>query len=165
MMTEPGITLKTDDGEDFELQSRKGKWTVLYFYPKAETPGCTKQACAFRDGIVQIRMQGAEIFGISADDVNALKKFKANHSLNFTLLADPDLDAINGIFVPYLLIASRSGSASSVKLRLWFALNFRRASTSSALMPKSSAPSMRICAMPSLKAQACFVQPGVSALG
>ena len=105
----PGITLKTDDGEDFELQSRKGKWTVLYFYPKAETPGCTKQACAFRDGIVQIRMLGAEIFGISADDVNTLKKFKANHSLNFTLLADPDLDVINkyGTKMPLLRMSKR----------------------------------------------------------
>jgi len=90
----PGINLKTDEGKDFDLESRKGRWTVLYFYPKAETPGCTKQACAFRDGISEIRVLGAEVFGVSADGVNALRKFKANHNLNFTLLADPGLDVI-----------------------------------------------------------------------
>jgi peroxiredoxin Q/BCP len=61
---------------------------------KAETPGCTKQACAFRDGISQIRMLGAELFGVSSDGIEALKKFKVNHNLNFTLLADPELDVI-----------------------------------------------------------------------
>ena len=107
--TAPAINLKTDEGANFDLQSRKGKWTVLYFYPKAETPGCTKQACAFRDGITQIRALGAELFGISADNVDALKKFKANHSLNFKLLADPDLDAINkyGTKMPLLRMSKR----------------------------------------------------------
>jgi len=105
----PRINLKTDEGQNFDLQSRQGKWTVLYFYPKAETPGCTKQACAFRDGITQIRVLGAEVFGISADDVDALRKFKANHNLNFTLLADPDLDAINkyGTKMPLLRMSKR----------------------------------------------------------
>jgi peroxiredoxin Q/BCP len=105
----PQISLKTDEGQKFDLQSRKGKWTVLYFYPKAETPGCTKQACAFRDGIQQIRMLGAELFGISADDVDALRKFKANHKLNFSLLADPDLDAIRkyGTKMPLLRMSKR----------------------------------------------------------
>jgi thioredoxin-dependent peroxiredoxin len=90
----PGINLKTDEDKPFNLDSRKGQWTVLYFYPKAETPGCTKQACAFRDGISEIRSLGAEVYGVSADSVDALKKFKSNHSLNFTLLADPGADAI-----------------------------------------------------------------------
>ena len=105
----PGINLKTDEGTDFDLQSRKGQWTVLYFYPKAETPGCTKQACAFRDGISQIRMLGAELFGVSADSVQALKKFKTNHNLNFTLLADPELDAIKryGAKMPILSMSKR----------------------------------------------------------
>jgi peroxiredoxin Q/BCP len=91
----PGISLKTDEGTDFDLQSRKGQWTVLYFYPKAETPGCTKQACAFRDGI--------------SDGLEALKKFKANHNLNFTLLADPGLDAIKryGTKMPLLSMSKR----------------------------------------------------------
>jgi peroxiredoxin Q/BCP len=107
--TAPGINLKTDEGTDFDLQSRKGQWTVLYFYPKAETPGCTKQACAFRDSISQIRMLGAELFGVSSDGLDALKKFKANHKLNFTLLADPGLDAIKryGTKMPLLRMSKR----------------------------------------------------------
>jgi thioredoxin-dependent peroxiredoxin len=105
----PGITLKTDDGRDFDLHSRKGQWTVLYFYPKAETPGCTKQACAFRDSISQIRMLGGELFGVNSDGLEALKKFKANHNLNFTLLADPGLDAIKryGAKMPLLRMSKR----------------------------------------------------------
>jgi len=105
----PAFKLKTDAGADFDLQSRKGSWTVLYFYPKAETPGCTKQACAFRDNISQIRKLGAEIFGISADDVEALAKFKLNHNLNFTLLADPGLEVIKayGTKMPVMNMSQR----------------------------------------------------------
>jgi peroxiredoxin Q/BCP len=105
----PAVTLKTDQGAIFDLQSRKGQWTVLYFYPKAETPGCTKQACAFRDNIAEIRKLGAEIFGVSADDVEALEKFRKNHNLNFVLLADPGLDAIKayGTKMPVLNMSKR----------------------------------------------------------
>jgi peroxiredoxin Q/BCP len=105
----PGINLKTDEGTDFDLHSRKGQWTVLYFYPKAETPGCTKQACSFRDSISQIRMRGAELFGVSSDGLEALKTFKANHNLNFTLLADPGLDGIKryGTKMPLLRMSKR----------------------------------------------------------
>jgi peroxiredoxin Q/BCP len=90
----PPITAKTHEGADFDLNQRKGQWTVLYFYPKAETPGCTKQACAFRDDIQKIRAQGAEVFGISSDTVADQAKFHQHHHLNFTLLADPDLKII-----------------------------------------------------------------------
>lgn len=79
---------KTQTGEEFDLNSRKGKWTVLYFYPKAETPGCTKQACAFRDNIKNIRALGADVFGISVNTVKEQADFAKNHNLNFTLLAD-----------------------------------------------------------------------------
>ena len=105
----PIVNLKTDEGADFDLYSRKGQWTVLYFYPKAETPGCTRQACAFRDGVSQIRMLGAELFGVSSDRLEALKRFKAKHNLNFTLLADPGLDAIKsyGTKMPLLRISKR----------------------------------------------------------
>jgi|WetSurSiteA1Bulk_404760.scaffolds.fasta_scaffold33960_2 thioredoxin-dependent peroxiredoxin len=105
----PGLKLKTDEGASFDIQSRKGQWTVLYFYPKADTPGCTKQACAFRDNISQIRKLGAEIFGVSADGVDALKKFRKNHNLNFTLLADPGLDAIKayGTKMPVVSMSKR----------------------------------------------------------
>lgn len=86
----PSFTTKTHEGKDFSLDSRKGKWTVLYFYPKAETPGCTTQACAFRDNLKKITAQDAEVYGISTDTVADQAKFHQNHKLNFTLLADAD---------------------------------------------------------------------------
>ena len=105
----PGLKLKTDSGADFDLKSRKGEWTVLYFYPKADTPGCTKQACAFRDNIAIIRKLGAEIYGVSADSVETVNNFKKKHSLNFVLLADPGLDAIKayGTKMPVINISKR----------------------------------------------------------
>lgn len=84
----PSFKLKTHEGQDFELESRRGKWTVLYFYPKAETPGCTKQACSFRDNIKKIRNLGADVFGVSTDNVKDQAAFHDHHKLNFTLLAD-----------------------------------------------------------------------------
>lgn len=86
----PLFDTKTHTGSDFSLKDQKGKWTVLYFYPKAETPGCTKQACAFRDNLNKITKLGAEVYGISTDSVSAQAAFHKNHSLNFTLLADAD---------------------------------------------------------------------------
>jgi peroxiredoxin Q/BCP len=86
----PMFTASNQEGQSFDLKSRKGKWTVLYFYPKAETPGCTKQACAFRDNIKKITAEGADVYGISVDTVAAQKGFHKNHNLNFDLLADPD---------------------------------------------------------------------------
>jgi peroxiredoxin Q/BCP len=86
----PVFQAQTHEGKDFDLTSRKGQWTVLYFYPKAATPGCTKQACAFRDNIDQIRVLGADVIGISADSVEAQQSFHKEQKLNFTLLADPD---------------------------------------------------------------------------
>ncbi len=90
----PVFKSKTHTGSDFDLSQRKGQWTVLYFYPKAETPGCTKQACAFRDGIQKIRDQGGDVYGVSSDTVEDQAKFHKNHQLNFTLLADADLNII-----------------------------------------------------------------------
>lgn len=78
----------SQDGSLFDLASRKGTWTVLYFFPKAETPGCTKQACSFRDNIKKIRALNAEVFGISTNSVKEQADFAKNHNLNFTLLAD-----------------------------------------------------------------------------
>lgn len=85
----PVFSTKRHDGGTFDLRERRGQWTVLYFYPKASTPGCTKQACAFRDGIKAITSQGAEVFGISNDSVDAQRRFHAEHRLTFSLLADP----------------------------------------------------------------------------
>jgi thioredoxin-dependent peroxiredoxin len=84
----PLFTLKTHENKQFSLADRKGQWTVLFFYPKAGTPGCTKQACAFRDNIEKIKNQGADVFGISTDTVAAQEKFHKEHNMNFTLLAD-----------------------------------------------------------------------------
>lgn len=86
----PAFTAVADDGKDFALESRKGSWTVLYFYPKSGTPGCTKQACAFRDGIDAIRKTGAEVYGVSKDTLERQRAFKAEHRLPFALIADPD---------------------------------------------------------------------------
>jgi thioredoxin-dependent peroxiredoxin len=94
--TAPLFALQKQDGTMFDLASRKGRgWTVLFFYPKAETPGCTKQACAFRDSISVIRDLGAEIYGISADTVEAQSAFHKNHQLSFDLLADSDSAVIS----------------------------------------------------------------------
>ena len=91
----PVFSAQTQGNKPFDLATRKGKWTVLYFYPKAGTPGCTKQACAFRDSISKIREQGADVYGISADTVDAQAGFHKEHHLNFDLLADPDAKVIS----------------------------------------------------------------------
>lgn len=104
------FSLQTDSGSEFRLASRQGKgWTVLYFYPKAGTPGCTVQACAFRDAIELIRQQNAEVYGISTDSVDALRAFRDKHKLNFTLLADPDAKVTEafGVKMPVLTMAKR----------------------------------------------------------
>lgn len=84
----PPFQVKNQDGKDFDLVERQGLWTVLYFYPKADTPGCTKQACAFRDNLNEVRDLGAEVFGISVNSQEEQKKFHDKHQLNFVLLAD-----------------------------------------------------------------------------
>ena len=85
----PDFALPTDDGRTVKLSDYKGKQTVvLYFYPKDETPGCTKQACAFRDSFADFRKANVEVLGVSVDDVESHKAFKKNQRLTFTLLAD-----------------------------------------------------------------------------
>lgn len=86
----PEFTALNDKGEKVKLSDLKGKKVVLYFYPKDDTPGCTKEACAFRDGIDEIKAQGAIVLGVSADSVDSHKKFKSKFDLNFPLLADTD---------------------------------------------------------------------------
>lgn len=85
------VILKNQTGTVFNLNDNKNKfWTVLYFYPKADTPGCTKQACAFRDAIKVIEKQNAKIYGVSTDSQKDLLAFKEKHKLNFDLLSDED---------------------------------------------------------------------------
>ncbi|MBV8552333.1 MAG: thioredoxin-dependent thiol peroxidase [Acidobacteriaceae bacterium] len=84
----PDISLDTDSGQHFELSSLKGKNVVLYFYPKADTPGCTKEACEFRDTSKKFTKANTVIVGVSPDGSNAQAKFKTKFDLPFTLLAD-----------------------------------------------------------------------------
>jgi peroxiredoxin Q/BCP len=82
--------LTADDGSEVSLSDYRGRKVVLYFYPKAGTSGCTKQACAVRDVYGDIDAGGAVVLGISPDDLPALKKFRSEYDLNFPLLSDPD---------------------------------------------------------------------------
>jgi len=86
----PDFSLKSSEGGQMSLADFKGKWLVLYFYPKDETPGCTTEACSLRDARDDIVSLGAEVVGISRDDASSHEKFKAKHTLNFSLLSDPD---------------------------------------------------------------------------
>ena len=84
----PAFTLATDEGKKVKLSDFAGKKVVLYFYPKDDTPGCTKEACAFRDRSKEFAKLGAVVLGVSPDDVASHAKFKAKYELPFTLLAD-----------------------------------------------------------------------------
>ena len=86
----PEIKLASDSGEIFQLSRLKGKTVVLYFYPKADTPGCTTEACEFRDEITGFSGRDSVVVGISPDPVAAQTKFKKKHGLPFTLLADTE---------------------------------------------------------------------------
>jgi len=86
----PGFTLTADDDSTISLSDYAGQTVVLYFYPKADTPGCTKQACAIRDVYGDIDAGGAVVLGISPDEPPALAKFREKYGLNFPLLSDPD---------------------------------------------------------------------------
>ena len=89
----PDIQLRTDTGEPFQLSSLKGKRVVLYFYPKADTPGCTVEACEFRDDMAAFKRKDSVIVGISPDKPAAQAKFKTKYDLPFTLLADEEKSA------------------------------------------------------------------------
>jgi thioredoxin-dependent peroxiredoxin len=86
----PDFTLPDQDGNPMTLADLRGRPVVLYFYPKADTPGCTTQACGVRDHLPAYEESGAVVLGVSPDPVTAVKKFHDKQSLNFTLLADED---------------------------------------------------------------------------
>ena len=90
----PDFTLKDKQGNDVSLSDFLGKKVVLYFYPKDNTPGCTRQACSFAGAYGQFRELGVEVIGISRDSVASHVKFAEKHALPFILLSDPDLVAI-----------------------------------------------------------------------
>jgi len=87
----PNFALNDQDGKSVELSSFKGKKVIVYFYPAAATPGCTKEACDFNDNLSVLRAAGYDVLAVSPDAVAKLKKFKDNQQLNFELLSDADL--------------------------------------------------------------------------
>jgi len=86
----PDFTLTSDGGQEVSLSDYRGQKVVLYFYPKDDTPGCTAEACAFRDDHSDIVAAGAAVLGVSPDTIKSHDKFKAKYNLPFALLSDPD---------------------------------------------------------------------------
>jgi thioredoxin-dependent peroxiredoxin len=86
----PDFTLTSGDSEAVSLHSLRGKHVVLYFYPRDDTPGCTTEACSFRDLQPEFDKRGAAVFGVSTDDIRSHQKFAHKYDLPFTLLSDPD---------------------------------------------------------------------------
>jgi peroxiredoxin Q/BCP len=107
----PGFHLQDQNGDWHDLADYSGTWLAVYFYPKDDTPGCTKEACNFRDNIYAFKAIGAEVVGISLDDVDSHKAFADKYKLPFTLLADVEGDTAKayGVLKNYLLmkLASR----------------------------------------------------------
>ena len=89
----PDFELRSDEGETVTLSALRGKPVVLYFYPRDDTPGCTTEACEFRDAYDSFREQGVEVLGVSPDTEASHRMFKTRYELPFTLLADPDHQA------------------------------------------------------------------------
>jgi len=86
----PGFNLQDQNGEWHDLQDYRGSWLAIYFYPKDDTPGCTTEACNFRDNIYAFKAIGASVVGISVDDVESHKEFSDKYKLPFTILADEE---------------------------------------------------------------------------
>ena len=90
----PDFTLISDEGAKVSLKDFRGKKVILYFYPKDDTSGCTKEACSFRDNIKIINKKNAVVIGVSKDDTKSHQKFKKKYDLPFTLLSDENLDML-----------------------------------------------------------------------
>jgi peroxiredoxin Q/BCP len=86
----PDFRLASFEGREVSLKDLRGKTVVLYFYPKDDTPGCTREACAFRDSQAALRKKGVVVLGVSGDSVASHEKFRDKYGLNFPLLSDPD---------------------------------------------------------------------------
>jgi peroxiredoxin Q/BCP len=93
-MKAPDFSLPDQNNSIHTLAQYAGKWVIVYFYPKDATPGCTKEACSFRDGREVLENAGAVVLGISKDTVASHKKFADKHNLNFTLLSDTSTETI-----------------------------------------------------------------------
>ena len=98
----PDFTAETDKGEAVTLKDFAGKHLVLYFYPKDDTPGCTIEACNFRDNLARLESEGAAVLGVSLDSVSSHQKFRDKFELPFTLLSDPEhtVSDAYGVFGP-----------------------------------------------------------------
>lgn len=90
----PTFSLPDQDGKIHTLSDYKGKWIVIYFYPKDDTPGCTKEACGFRDNLKHLTEKGVIVLGVSKDNVKSHKKFVEKFDLNFPLLSDESKETI-----------------------------------------------------------------------
>lgn len=90
----PAFNLEGNDGKEHSLDQYKGKTVVLYFYPKDNTPGCTKEACGFRDQMASLRKAGAVVLGVSKDSIDSHNKFADKYKLPFILLSDPNTEAM-----------------------------------------------------------------------
>jgi len=110
----PAVTGITDSGEKLALADvyKKQPYTLVYFYPKADTPGCTKQGCSLRDGYEALTQKGVAVIGVSHDDVAAQKAFKDKYHLPFTLIADTDKTVINAFGVPTKTVPAMGEFAS-----------------------------------------------------
>ena len=86
----PSFTIMGDDGKEYSLDDYRGKKVLLYFYPKDNTPGCTKEACSLRDWNDEIIKRGVTVMGVSKDTIQSHNKFREKHNLNFILLSDPE---------------------------------------------------------------------------
>ena len=98
--TAPAFTLPDQDGKPVSLADFAGKNTIVYFYPAASTPGCTTEACDFRDNINSLKSAGYQVLGVSKDNLDDLKFFQKDQGLNFPLLSDPDL-AVHNAYAAY----------------------------------------------------------------
>lgn len=105
----PGFTAQDQDGDTVQLSDFAGRQLVLYFYPKDDTPGCTKEACSFRDNLDRLEDEEATVLGVSADTVESHAAFAARHDLDFQLLADPEKEIIDAYDVE-----GRFGNAARV---------------------------------------------------
>ena len=92
--TAPDFQMPTTSGRTVSLESYKGKPFILYFYPKADTPGCTKEACAFQEALPQLGKIGVEVIGVSKDAIKPIEKFAAKYNLTFPLASDPEAKTI-----------------------------------------------------------------------
>jgi peroxiredoxin Q/BCP len=109
----PAFRLQDQNSEWHQLEDYRGKWLAIYFYPKDDTPGCTTEACNFRDNVYVFRRIGAEVLGISLDDVASHKEFADKYKLPFTLLADPNGETVEAYGTMRDLLVTRMARRES----------------------------------------------------